>query len=192
MSAKHLSTALVQVAISVLLICLFALPASAVKKARESWVNGGWQLWIEATDFDRRHTDKIIATGKEAKELAEKAPRPWLGGDLIFGLHMDGYVEYDFANPGDGGAYIYCRAMNFVHGRAYSQSWFIALNGDDPENRGLVIDTNPEWQWRSGRIGALSPTRLKKGVNTIRVISTGSGARGRNLNGHPCGFNRAV
>ena len=163
MSAKHPSTTFFQIAVSVLLTFLFALPAAAVTHWRESRLNDGRQIWIEAGDFDRREDETALMLGSEAPK-ADWA-KPWLAADIIIAQGETGYVEYDFESPLAGDAYIYCRVMAF-NTASNNNSWFVVLNSDH-ENQSLFIQTaEEEWVWNS----VLSPTKLKKGKNTIRVV----------------------
>ena len=170
MNERHLSTYFT-LAISVLLIALFAVPAPAVKRWRESNINGGWQIWNEAADFDRRDKNKTIKTGKKLKKLAEKAPKPWLAEDIIIanvGGPDVGFNDYDFKSPQEGIVFIYARMMDF---RGGGQSWWIALNSEKIADKGqggesVNLTTGGQWGWKVAR----ALTKLKKGKNTVRVV----------------------
>ena len=169
---RNLPTPFVRIIMSLLIIFLFAVPVSGVKGARRSQLNGGWQIWIEPEEFNRRQNETALKLGSE--ELLAVDAKPWLAEDVIIALGVRGYtgygfMEYDFESPQDGDPYIYCRVMDFRSGG--SQSWFIVLNSDDHENMGMIVETSSEWVWNSGTHGTLSPTKLKKGDNTIRVVS---------------------
>ena len=164
MRPRYQSTTFFQIAVSAVLTVLFALPASAVTRPRESWLNGGWQIWIEAGDFDRRNNETAVMLGSAAPK-AELA-KSWLSEDIIIAQNLNGYVEYDFESPLAGDAYIYCRVMDFNMG-ASSNSWFVVLNSDDHASQGTRIGTTEQqWVWNS----ATSPTKLGQGKNTIRVV----------------------
>ena len=104
--------------------------------------------------------------------MAEKTPKPWFGKDILITKVSDDLAEYEFETV-MGKAHIYARVMTL---RADGvQSWFIALNSDEPLDS-VEIDTaknqdKPAWAWCTrgfwrkpdGLIGAESPTALKKG-----------------------------
>ena len=48
-------------------------------------------------------------------------------------------------------------------------SWIFGGGGQSWIVDGLIIDTAGAWQWVTGREGALSQKKLKKGLNTIRI-----------------------
>ena len=83
MRERHLATTVFTLTLSALLIVLLAAPAPAVKRWRESNINGGWQIWIEAADFDRRARKQGVKTGTEKPKSAELVPKPWLAEDII-------------------------------------------------------------------------------------------------------------
>ena len=111
--------------------------------------------------------------------MADKTPKPWLGKNILIAKVRDGFAEYEFESSVVGEAHIYARVMTL---RADGeQSWFIALNSDEPLDS-VEIDTaknrdKPAWAWcargfwrkSGGLIGAESPTALKKGKNIVRV-----------------------
>ncbi len=153
---------------SLFLTILLVLPASAVKEWRESNLEGGWQIWISAIDFE---SNVALATGEQQKKLANKAQDPWLAKDLLIAQAVGGFADYIFESPVAGDAYIWGRVADF---RGGGQSWFIILNslniGDAADS--LIIDTQgPVWTWRGGRDipESKSPTDLKKGNNTVRI-----------------------
>ena len=128
MKKCYLSTKLVTLTISLLLITLFAAQATAVKKPRQSNLNGGWQIWIAAVDFDRLGDNRFVKRGKEA---GKEGPKPVLAEDVLIGisnrhrvLRAKGAPEYDFTSPHAGDAYIYARVMGLANNRA----WFVDLN----------------------------------------------------------------
>ena len=161
----------IMVTMSWLLMLLLVVPVSAVTRARESNLRNGWQIWIEAADFDRRDPGRIIKTGAERPELVEKAPA-WLAEDVIVAPSTGGFMEYDFESAEEGEAHIYCRCMDF---RGGNQSWHIMLNTNQP-NMGVDIDTGGNWIWNASRDNVTrSPTDLKKGRNTIRITAREAG-----------------
>ena len=164
----NLSTKLSIAIISLFLTILFILPAPAVKEWRESKLEGGWQIWISAIDFDN---SEIVRTGDQEKKLAGKAQEPWLAKDILIAKVAQGFADYTFESPVAGKAYIWGRVADF---RGGGQSWYIVLNSDLIADAGdsLIIDTQgPVWVWRGGRDipESKSPTDLKKGTNTVRV-----------------------
>ena len=150
---------------SALLTFLFALPTPAVTHWRESHLNDGRQIWIEAGDFDRRENETALMRGSEAPKAAWA--EPWLAADIIIAQELQGYVEYDFESPLAGDAYIYCRVMDL---RGEFQSWWVILNSDDHVKQGVRFPTAGAWVWNTGRWSLRSLTQLKKGKNTIRVV----------------------
>ena len=70
MRPVNLSRKLFIAVISLFLTILFILPVSAVTEWRESDLEGGWQIWISAIDFDNVET---LKTGDEEKKLAGEA-----------------------------------------------------------------------------------------------------------------------
>lgn len=168
MRQVNLSTKLSIAIISLLLTILFILPVSAVKEWRESKLEGGWQIWISAIDFDK---SEIVRTGDQEQKLAGKAQEPWLAKDILIAKVPQGFADYTFESPVAGKAYIWGRVADF---RGGGQSWYIVLNSDLIADAGdsLIIDTQgPVWVWRGGRDipESKSPTDLKKGTNTVRV-----------------------
>jgi hypothetical protein len=149
---------------------LFALPAPAVKKFYTSNLQGGWQIWIEAGDFDR--IQPPVQTGKDAKDLAKKAA-PFLAGDIITTQAVAGFADYDFNSPHSGKAYMYARVMDLRPGGG--QSWFLILNSDKNEPDGMIMDTGPAWAWKTGRNGPISPIDLKNGKNAVRAAPREAG-----------------
>ena len=151
------------------LLILFAIPASAVEDWRESNLNGGWQIWIEAADFDSRDDAEVIKLGEEVKDLKDKAPEPLLGKDIVIapGPEKTGFNEYEFQSSESGKAFVYCRMMDY---RGAGQSWWIALNIDAPDN---LVDgnyaktsTGGVWEWKQANL----PWELNKGTNTLRIV----------------------
>ena len=168
MRQANLSTKLFIAIMSLCLTILFVLPVSAVKEWRESNLEGGWQIWISAIDFD---SVTALRTGEEEKKLANKAQDPWLAKDLLIAQAVGGFADYTFESPVAGDAYIWGRVADF---RGGGQSWFIVLNSDNIADAGdsLILDTQgPVWTWSGGRDipESKSPTDLKKGANTVRI-----------------------
>lgn len=161
---KHLTKLLFTLTISLLLIVMLAAPAPAVKKWRESKLRDGWQIWIEAADFNRRNRHSGVKRGQEVPKLAPRAPQPILGEDIIIATG-GGFAEYDFVSPVEGQMAIYARVMDF---RGGGQSWIIA---------GMQIATGAEWEWRTrARGGPFSwHQNLEKGLNTIQIIPRETG-----------------
>ena len=60
MKGKSTSITFTNFAASLLLIALFAVSAIAIEKWRESDYKNGWQIWIEAKDFDERTGDTLM------------------------------------------------------------------------------------------------------------------------------------
>ena len=153
---------------SLFLTILFILPVSAVKEWRESNLEGGWQIWISAIDFDK---SEVLRTGNQEKKLAGASEEPWLAKDILIAKVANGFADYTFESPVAGKAYIWGRVADF---RGGGQSWFIVLNSDNIADAGdsLIIDTHgPVWTWSGGRDNpeSESPTDLKKGTNTVRI-----------------------
>ena len=168
MRQANLSTKFSIAVITLFLTILFVLPVSAVKEWRESNLEGGWQIWISAIDFDN---SEVVKTGKQEKKLAGKAQEPWLAKDLLIAKVVGGFADYTFESPVAGDAYIWGRVADF---RGGGQSWYIVLNSANIADAGdsLIIDTQgPVWTWRGGRDipESKSPTDLKKGTNTVRI-----------------------
>ena len=153
------------------LLILFAIPASAVEEWRESNLNGGWQIWIEAADFDSRDDAEVIKLGedKAVKDLKDKALEPLLGKDIVIapGPEKTGFNEYLFQSSESGSAFIYCRIMDF---RGGGQSWWIALNPDNPDllddGNYAKTSTSGVWVWKQANL----PWKLEKGTNTLRIV----------------------
>ncbi len=59
MREKNISTLFVTFTISSFLILLVTASVPAVEKWCESHYEGGWQIWIEAKDFDEREGDNL-------------------------------------------------------------------------------------------------------------------------------------
>ena len=98
-------------------------------------------------------------------------PQPFLGGDILIATEWNGFAEYDFESHQqreERKAFIFCRVMDLQGG---GKSWAV---------EDLLIFTGGKWQWVTDKKGALSPKKLKKGLNTIRIQSreAGAGARG--------------
>ena len=154
---------LVTITMSLFLVALSAIPVSAATRARASELNGGWQIWIEASDFD---TIEGMTLGSD-EPLAANAP-PTLGQDSVIALVLGGFAEYSFVSPHDGEAHMYCRNMDFRPGGG--QSWHVVINSES-DGDGLPMDTTDHWAWHSGRDNiTLSPMELVAGNNTARII----------------------
>ena len=70
--------------------------------------------------------------------MADKTPKPWFGKDILITKVSDDFAEYEFESSVVGKAHIYARVMTL---RADGeQSWFIALNSDEPLDS-VEIDT---------------------------------------------------
>ena len=148
---------------------LFPIPASAVEEWRESELSGGWQIWIEAADFDSRDDAEVIKLGEEVADLKDKAPEPLLSKDIIIapGPEKTGFNEYEFQSSESGSAFVYCRMMDY---RGGGQSWWIALNSDSP---GVLDDANyaktstgGAWEWKQANL----PWELEKGTNVLTIV----------------------
>ena len=183
MRVRHLSATPISLTISLLLIVLFAAPAPAITNWRESNLKGGWQIWIEAVDFNRRGAvnrrgdDRFVRRGRDAG-VDQKAPPPVLAGDFLFStttrafvLKVNGFPEYDFVSPHAGDAHIYARVMSFAPDR----SWYIGLAAGDVTHR---IDTPNHWEWKTDVRADLGQNfvrpKLIQGVNTLRVLPRNS------------------
>ena len=165
MKERHLTRTLFTLALSLLLITLFAAPAKAVKRWRQSKI--GWTIWIAATDFDRRGEDDAIQRGKEIQgQGLGKIPVPVLGEDILIAVQDRGFAEYDFESSQAGKAYIYARLTTVGN-----PGWqlIVSLNSE-LIFESLRITTGGQWEWLTGDAGPLSPKRLQKGTNTLRVI----------------------
>lgn len=167
LTERNPSTSFVAIAVSLLLMLLFAVPVFAVQRARESHLNRGWQIWIEAADFDRRDDNEIIKIGAEVPELRENAP-DFLAQDIIIAPSTGGFLEYDFESPEDGEAYGFCSGMDF---RGGDNSWFISLNSPVGEQN-WHSRTRAGWTWETDEeLGSRFPRKLIKGKNTVRVTA---------------------
>jgi len=158
--------------VGLLLVILFAVPAFAVRRPRESRLNGGWQVWIEASDFDKCEPPGGIKTGKEVPNLVKNAA-PWLGKDIVIAQAVGGTMSYEFESPVASEAYIYCRLMDYRGDGA--QSWTVVLNSNDTKDGGdgMVIDTPDVWAWHTNRDNpaGLAGTKLKNGNNTVMIFA---------------------
>ena len=178
MKKKNMSKLFSLSIISLFLILMFAVSVSAVTRARESNLEGGWQIWIDASDFDRRDNNKLIQLGEEAaKDLRNKATEPVFGEDFVIAPVMGGWMEYDFESPEAGDAYLYPRIACF---RGGGQSWLVHLNADAT---GLPYNTaGPQWTWNvtnpaDGVVYVpLSPEPLVVGTNTVKIAPREAGA----------------
>ena len=163
----------IAIMVSLLLIFLFAVPVSAVTRARESNLHDGWQIWIEASDFSERDPAKKLQLGAEAdQDLREKVAEPVLGEDFVIAPINAGWMSYDFESPVAGKAYIYPRRMDYCGG---GQSWFVMLNTKLPP-LSVPFDTiGIEWVWEHEdpanheQFEPLAPERLVVGANTARI-----------------------
>lgn len=163
MRKRNLLAPFITITMSLFLVILLAVPASAVTRARASELDGGWQIWIEASDFDTIDALKLGST----EALAAAAPPP-LGQDTVIALVTGGFAEYNFVSPHAGDAHMYCRNMDFRPGGG--QSWHVVLNSEIADE-GLPMDTTDHWAWHSGRDDVtLAPKALVAGNNTARII----------------------
>lgn len=152
--------------ISSFLMMQFVSTGFAVKEWRESELNGGWQIWVSATDFVKIQG---IETSKTDVELGDKAKKPWLSEEILIAKVLGGFADFEFESPVGGEAYMWGRIADF---RGGGQSWFIVLNSLNHEGEGLIFGTpGLEWQWVGNRDvpNSQSPTDLKKGKNTVRI-----------------------
>ena len=62
MERRNLSVTL----LSLFFVLLLTVPALAIKTARESKLNGGWQIWISAADFDK---NEVVQPGVKEKKI---------------------------------------------------------------------------------------------------------------------------
>ena len=163
MRKRNLLAPFVTITMSLFLIALLAVPASAVTRARVSELDGGWQIWIEASDFDAIDGMTLGATEPLAAGL-----EPTLGQDSIIALVTGGFAEYNFVSPHAGDAHMYCRNMDLREGGG--QSWHVVLNSENVDD-GLPMDTTDHWAWHSGRDDiTLAPMALVAGNNTARIV----------------------
>jgi len=154
--------------ISLLLISLFVMPCFAVSKARESELNGGWQIWIEAADFDNRDDNEIIKLSDEVPDLAANATEALTEKFIIApGPQKEGFNDYNFESPYEGKAYIYCHVMDY---RGGGQSWWITLNLEEGaemnDDNFAKISTPGSWEWRTRDF----QWELKQGTNTATIV----------------------
>ncbi|MDE0015974.1 hypothetical protein F4009_03510 [Candidatus Poribacteria bacterium] len=153
--------------ISLFFMMQFVPMGFAVTSWRESERNGGWQIWISATDFEEIQG---IGTSKTEVKLAEKATKPWLSEDILIATDLGGFADFEFESPVEGAAYMWGRIADF---RGGGQSWFIVLNSLNHAGEGLIFGTpGLAWQWVGNRDvpDSKSPTDLKKGKNTARIV----------------------
>ena len=163
MRKRNLVASFVTVAMSLFLVILLAVPASAVTRARASELEGGWQSWIEASDFD-----SIDALKLGADEPLAATAAPTLGKDSVIALVEGGFAAYSFVSPHEGEAHMYSRNMDLRDGGG--QSWHVLLNTENTDE-GLPQDTSDKWEWHSGRDDiTLAPMALVAGNNTARIV----------------------
>ena len=62
MERRNLSVTL----LSLFFVLLLTVPALAIKIARESKLNGGWQIWISTADFDK---NEVVQPGVKEKKI---------------------------------------------------------------------------------------------------------------------------
>ena len=177
MKEKHVSISFATFTISLLLVALFAIPATAIEKWRESNYKLGWQIWIEAKDFDER-TGGTLMTLEEAglfKEWKEwfDDNDPFLAEDIVISRGgTEGRLKYEFEAPGGGKASFYARIQSTwaLQGAGMgTQSWFLGLNVEDTGNM-MILDAPGQWSWNTDR-GATPPKEeLQPGKNFIMVI----------------------
>ena len=152
--------------ISLFFMMQFVPTAFAVTGWRESALNGGWQIWISATDFVEIEG---IETSETDVELGEKAKKPWLSEEILIAKVLGGFADFEFESPVGGEAYMWGRIADF---RGGGQSWFIVLNSLNHQGDGLIFGTpGLAWQWVGNRDvpHSQSPTDLKEGKNTVRI-----------------------
>ena len=190
MREKKLSTLFVTVLIGFLLTILFATPVPAIEKWRESALNGGWQIWIEAADYDSRERTEDAKTLTEAGLFEEwkkwyDENDPFLSEDILISMTASGVAVYNFVSPAAGDAHVYGRAQSaYVMQNAGIQtnSWWLLLNVETfLEDNSQVIDSPGVWTWKSGRLGSLAPTQLVAGDNVMRARIRESSERQENL-----------
>ena len=143
-------------------------------RARESNLEGGWQIWIEASDFDERDAAEVLQLGEEAeKDLQDKVADPVLGEDFVIAPIQSGWMQYEFESPEEGEAHGYHRVMDY---RGGGQSWHVMLNTEN-NGQGMNVDTAKPWVWNSARDGAPTtfPMELIKGTNTVRIAPREAG-----------------
>ena len=173
MKGRYISTSFLLAIMALVTILLFAIPVSAVTRARESELKGGWQIWIEASDFSRRDAGKTIKLGAEADEkLQRKIVEPVLGEDYVITSVQGGWMEYEFESMEAGNAYGYYRVMDY---RGGGQSWHVMLN-TEVTGQGKAVDTGMPWVWNTAREGTPQfPKDLKEGRNTVRITPREAG-----------------
>lgn len=170
-----------------ILIILILIPhdALAVKSWRISEEAGGWQIWIEAGNFDRRDPDKNIKKTAEADAkdrgdgyLAENKNgisvnilQATFGQTSDFAITKEkAFVEYTFNVDKAGPAFGYMRTMDL---RGGGQSLWLALNpgkGGGP----VQIDTTGVWTW----LGKPFTNQLLSGANSIMIAKREGDERG--------------
>jgi len=175
---KNIPTSFIAFTISLFLILLFAAKILAVEKWRESNYKGGWQIWIEAKDFDKREggTLKTLAEAElfqEWKEWFDKND-PFLAEDIVISRGgKEGHLRYEFDAPivASTNASVYARVQStweIQAGGLGTQSWFVGLNIEEMNNS-LVLDAPGKWSWNTDR-GNLPPKeKLKAGKNFVKV-----------------------
>jgi len=179
MKDENLSSSFVKFTISLSLIFMFVAPVLAVEEWRESQLNGGWQIWIEAANFDRRDENKVIKLAEEVPDLAKNAPEG-LTGDFIIapGPQKTGFNEYDFESPHEGDAFIYCRVMDY---RGGGQSWWVGLNCNEDtlldDEHYVKVSTTADWEWKTRP----NMNELKEGTNTMRIVPREAAADGMEI-----------
>lgn len=183
MKMRGLSTIVFGCTVSLLLT--FALVIQTPAETRVSELEGGLQIWIDVgTEPSNRGGEDTFKLGKDdslAQDfLAGKAKAERDGSDIggaaigddvviaLAGSVGSAFIEYNFDSPVAGDAFIYCRVGDT---RGGGQSWFVVLNSDDHEGKGLIIDTPGNWAWATGRDNVTkSPTPAVVGENTIRIV----------------------
>ena len=157
---------------------MFAVSVSAVTRARESDLEGGWQIWIDTSDFDRRDNNELLQLGEEAdKALRQKVTLPVFGEDFVIAPGTGGWMEYDFESSVAGDAHLYPRIACY---RGGGQSWFVYFNAD---GTGLTYNTaGPLWTWKVENPAdglayvPLSSEPLVVGTNTVKIAPREAGA----------------
>ena len=176
---KNLLVPFVTFTVSLLLAVLFAVPAAALEVWRESNIKNGWQIWIEAKDYDELTGDNLTTLGDAGLLEEWKAwfdeNDPFLGEDIVISRGgATGHLKYEFESPPGGAVEVsfYARVQSTYDlqgGGIGTQSWFLGLNVEDTVNM-MILDAPGQWSWNTDR-GATPPKEeLQPGKNFIMVI----------------------
>ena len=179
MKEKNVSIPFTNFTISLLLIALLAVPATAIEKWRESDYRNGWQIWIEAKDFDER-TGENLMTLQEAGLFEEWKEwfddnDPFLAEDIVISRGgTAGHLKYEFEAPPGGAvkASFYARIQSTwaIQGAGLgTQSWFLGLNVEDTGVM-MVLDAPGKWSWNEDRTATPPAEKLQGGKNFIMAI----------------------